>query len=367
MGRQRCILVADDDEQTLALLAKKVMSLGHKAEVARQGAEVLEKLKSDIDLVVLGATLGKMEGCEVVRRIRTSSSHSDVPIVMMVPPENQEARRRALEAGANEILSSPQDEVELQVRATSLLKAREDIERQQMLLEVRLRQKDEELREAVQRAAESEKRVHKEQIESVQRLGIAAEYKSDEKGGHVQRVRAYCTLIAAALDLPKREIELAGVGSTMHDIGKIGVPDAVLLKQGELTEEEWQTMKQHTAIGAQILGGSSSELLQAGETIALSHHEQWDGGGYPKGLSGTAIPLYGRICKVADVFDAITNDRPYEQAVSPEKGLEMMAKGRGKYFDTKILDVFFANSHHLVGIQRKYPDGEVAAGQSSGG
>lgn len=362
MGKQRRILIASDNQTSLSSLAKATESLGYGAELARRGAEVLAKL-GDVDLVVVGAMLADMAGIEAVKRIRSAASHSEVPIIMMAGPEGQVDRLQALEAGANLVLSGPEDGAELQLYATSLVKAKQvqdDVAHQRASLEAELEQKGQELGAAVERAAAAEEKAQHAQAESVQRLGLAAEYKSDETGGHVQRVRAYCALIAGALDLPKKEIELASIGSTMHDIGKIGVPDAVLLKESELTPEEWQTVKQHTVIGARILSDSSLDLFRTGEAIALAHHEQWDGGGYPKGLSGTNIPPCGRICKIADVFDAVTRNRPYRRAVSHEKALEIMANGRGKHFDPEILDVFLANSHHLIGIQRKYPDGVAA-------
>lgn len=149
--------------------------------------------------------------------------------------------------------------------------------------------------------------------------------------------------------------------SPMHDVGKIGIPDSILLKPAKLTPEEWVVMRRHTTMGGRILGGSSSELLQAGEVIALSHHEKWDGSGYPKGLAGEGIPLYGRICAVSDVFDALTSNRPYKKPFSNERSLQIMREGRGTHFDARILDLFLDNMREVESIQKQYQDAEDAS------
>ncbi len=164
----------------------------------------------------------------------------------------------------------------------------------------------------------------------------------------------YCAIIARVLHLPPGEVEVILHASPMHDVGKIGIADAILLKPGKLDNDEWDIMKQHTTMGGRILSGSSSDLLLAGEVIALSHHEKWDGSGYPKGLAGEDIPLFGRICAVADVFDALISERPYKKAFSNEKAYEILREGRGTQFDPKVLDAFFKRLDKVVAIQEQY-------------
>ena len=163
-------------------------------------------------------------------------------------------------------------------------------------------------------------------------------------------------LLAEELHLTPGEVDTLFYASPMHDVGKVGVPESVLLKPGKLDPEEWEIMKQHTVIGSQILAGSSSELIQAGESIALSHHEKWDGSGYPRGLKEDEIPTFGRICAVADVFDALSSKRPYKQAFSADETLDIMKKDRGTHFDPQIFDVFLKNLDAVFEIQEKYKE-----------
>ncbi len=169
-----------------------------------------------------------------------------------------------------------------------------------------------------------------------------------------KRMSSYSALLAQCLHLPPGEVELICNASPMHDVGKIGIPDHILLKAGSFNPEEWVVMKQHTVIGGCILQNSGSKLLQAGEVIALSHHEKWDGSGYPKGLAGENIPLWGRICAVADVFDALTSKRPYKEAFSNEKSLDIMKEMRGTHFDPKLVDLFMGNLDEVFVIQEKH-------------
>lgn len=202
--------------------------------------------------------------------------------------------------------------------------------------------------------AEAQRRTHKAHLDTIKRLAIAAEYKDEDTAIHIDRMSNYCAIIARELHLPPGEVEVILNASPMHDVGKIGIADAILLKPGKLDNDEWDIMKQHTTMGGRILSGSSSDLLLAGEVIALSHHEKWDGSGYPKGLAGEDIPLFGRICAVADVFDALISERPYKKAFSNEKAYEILREGRGTQFDPKVLDAFFKRLDKVVAIQEQY-------------
>jgi putative two-component system response regulator len=210
-----------------------------------------------------------------------------------------------------------------------------------------------ELRRALDETVDAQRATYRAHLDTIRRLILAAEYKDSEVGAHIERIGAYAELLGRGLNLAPQEVEILRYASPMHDVGKIGIPDDILRKTGTLDADEWAVMKQHTTIGARILGGSPSRLLQAGEVIALSHHERYDGTGYPRGLSGDAIPLYGRICAIADVFDALTTDRPYRARLSSEQAREVMSAGRGRHFDPALLDVFLSQREAVETIQER--------------
>jgi putative two-component system response regulator len=196
-------------------------------------------------------------------------------------------------------------------------------------------------------------------FETIRRLAVAAEYRDPHTADHIDRVSRYCEIMGRAAGLPEDEVKLVLKASAMHDVGKIGISDLILLKPRPLTPEERETMELHTVIGSQILGGSESDVLKAGGQIALSHHEQWDGGGYPYGLKGEEIPLYGRICAIADVFDALTSTRPYKRAFSCDDACGILLEGRGSQFDPHLLDLFFERLDEVMAIQAQYGEPPV--------
>jgi len=264
---------------------------------------------------------------------------------------------RAVEAGANDFISKPIDLTELRVRMGSLLKMKEsqdEVKRYQAELEEMVAVRTSALRMALENVKESQRVILSAHLETIHRLAAAAEFKDEETADHIQRMSRYCALLAKRLALPDAEVDLVLQASPMHDIGKIGIPDSILLKPGKLTADEWAVMKKHTIYGARILGDSNFELLRVGETIALSHHERWDGTGYPNGLAGEEIPLFGRVCAVADVFDALTSRRPYKEPFSNETSLEIMRAGRGTHFDPKILDIFLNDFGMFEDIQKDF-------------
>ncbi|RMF90999.1 MAG: response regulator [Nitrospinota bacterium] len=360
MEKHHRILIVEDEEPNRLLLGKMVASFGYEPELAQDGIEALAKLSLDIDLVLLDIMMPGMDGFEVVRRIRQNGESSDVPIIMVTALADRENRLRAVEAGANDFISKPIDLTELRVRIASLLKmkaAQDALKQYQATLEEAVQKRTAALRQALEKMADAQRQAYAAHLDTIHRLALAAEYKDEDTAAHIHRMSHYSALLAQALHLPPGEVEIIRHASTMHDVGKIGIPDAILLKPGKLTPEEWEIMKQHTVIGARILGGSSSALLQAGEIIALSHHEKWDGSGYPQGLAGEEIPLYGRICAVADVFDALTSNRPYKKALSNEQAYEILRQGRGTHFDPQILDLFFEHLVEIEEIQQQYQAG----------
>jgi putative two-component system response regulator len=203
---------------------------------------------------------------------------------------------------------------------------------------------------------DAQQETHQAHLDTIHRLGMAAECRDGQTAAHLERVSHYCAILARRLGLPEREVAILRHASLLHDVGKIGTPDAILRKPGPLTAAERELMQQHTLIGANLLSDSASELLRAGETIVLTHHEKWDGSGYPNGLKGDEIPLYGRICAVADVFDALTSRRSYKEPFSNEQAYEILRSGRGSHFDPRIVDLFFAHLDAIVTIQQQYRD-----------
>ena len=351
------ILIVDDSSLNRELFQALLECQGHTSECAVNGVDALQKLSPDFDLVLMDVQMPDMDGYEATRRIRQMPEYADLPVIMVTALSSKEDRLCAVQAGANDFIAKPVDRTELQVRMASLLKmkrAQDALKRQHAELEVLVQQRTAELQDALNFLVVSEMEAQQAHRDTIDRLVVAAEYRDENTALHVQRVSQYCVLLAQLLQMGEEEVEIVRQASAMHDVGKIGVPDSVLLKPGRLTPEERQVMEQHTLIGARILGNSSSHLLQAGEAIALTHHEKWDGSGYPHGLAGEEIPLYARICAVADVFDALTTSRSYKPAFPNERALEIMREGRGKHFDPTLLDLFLNSMSHVEAIQQCY-------------
>jgi len=358
VGRKR-VLVIDDDAGIRKITVMLVEALGHEVEVARDGLEGLAKLQLGVDLVLLDVVMPGMDGFDVCRRIRQDPAGKDVPVIMVTTLETKEHRLYAVEAGANDFIAKPVDETELRVRTTSLLKmkaAQDELKRYQSRLEDMCEDRTASLRTALHQMAEAQRMAYQAQLETVERLAILAEYKDKVTARHIQRMSEYCAVIARALKLPPGEVELILHASRMHDVGKIAMPESILRKPSTLDEDEWTIMRQHSVIGSAILDNSSSQILQAGRVMALYHHERWDGAGYPHGIAGQDIPLWGRICAVGDVFDAVTSERPYKAAFPNEEALQILRDGRGRHFDPRVVDAFFEHLDDILAIQAKYKD-----------
>nr|WP_284710903.1 HD domain-containing phosphohydrolase [Desulfovibrio aminophilus] len=353
------ILVVDDEAVNRDVLAGLLRSFGHEPMLADSGLMALEKLNAGVDLVLLDAVMPFMDGYDLVRAIRSDPRHADIPLIMVTALAAKEDRLRAVDAGCSDFISKPIDATELRIRMTSLLRLKsylDEVKVYQARLEQMVDEQTRALRLAVENLNDSQQATVRAHRETLHKLAAAAEFKDQNTGQHINRMSRYSALLAACLGLPQGEVEMVLHGSPMHDIGKIGVPDSILLKPGRLDAVEWEAMKTHTVIGARILESTSSQLLETGRIIAESHHEKWDGTGYPHGLSGEDIPLYGRICAVADVFDALTSRRPYKEALDNTEALRIMALGRGTHFDPRIHDLFIKNFGEIEAIQRRFRD-----------
>ncbi len=350
----RRILVVDDDGATRSITQAVVRSTGYEVESAADGIEALAKLRLGIDLVLLDVMMPGIDGFEVCRRIRTNPVAHDIPVIMLTSMASRDDRLIAVEAGANDFIAKPVEESEFRIRAASLLKlkdAQDALKSHQAHLEELVKLRTASLRAALEQMAEAQRLEYLAHLDTVERLAIVAEYKDRVTARHIERMSQYCAIIARGLKLPPGEVQLIQHASRMHDLGKIAVPDVILRKPSELDVAEWEVMRSHATIGGTILANSTSELLQAGRIIALSHHERWDGSGYPAGLAGEDIPLWGRICAVADTFDAITSERSYKPAYSNEVATAILRDGRGTKFDPKVVDAFLECFDEVLAVQ----------------
>lgn len=326
------LLVVDDQEANVRVL-EGVLRRGGYANVrsildSREVLPVYEEFGPD--LVLLDLHMPHLDGFQVMEMLREQVPPSSyLPILVLTADITPEAKQRALSSGARDFLTKPFDAVEVLLRVHNLLETRRlhlRLQNANLILEEKVLDRTRELVES--------------RVEILERLSMAAEYRDDDTGRHTKRVGSNAGLLARAIGLPEAQVELIRRAAPLHDVGKIGVPDLILLKPGKLTSEEWETMKRHTTIGAGILSGSRSALLRTAEEIALTHHERWEGGGYPAGISGPVIPLSGRIVTLVDVFDALTHDRPYKQAWPVEEAAAEIEKQSGSQFDSEVAGAF---------------------------
>jgi putative two-component system response regulator len=328
------ILAVDDEERNLLLLRRILERAAYtRIETTSDPTRVPEMfLESRPDLVLLDLQMPVMDGFELMKRLAAMTGDGPgVPVLVLTADVTEETKRRALSMGARDFITKPFDQVELLLRVRNLLQVEQ--------LQEQLRARNGSLE------AEVTERTHdleQARLEILDRLALAAEYRDDDTQEHAWRIGRTCALLAPKLGLRGLEVELVRCASPLHDIGKIGIPDAVLLKPGRLTDDEFELIKTHTTIGAEILSGSQSALLNLAEEIALTHHERWDGRGYPDGKKGDKISLAARIVSVADVFDALTSKRPYKTAWTIEEGMAAVIAGSGAQFDPEVVAIFQA-------------------------
>ncbi|OHD22223.1 MAG: two-component system response regulator [Spirochaetes bacterium GWB1_59_5] len=353
MKDKALILVVDDQRQNIELLEAFLEPAGYEIVSASTGEEALEKLSSsDVDLILLDVKLPGIDGFEVCVKIRQDAIHKMLPIVLVTALRETEDRIEGIEAGCDDFISKPVDKLELLARVRSLLKikAYNDLMcnyRSELEAEVNRRTLD--LNHALGRIKDAS-------LETIYRLSIAAEYRDDDTGAHIKRVSRYSAAVARSMGLDESTVESILYAAPMHDLGKIGIPDQILVKPAKLDSVEWEIMKQHTVIGAKILKGSDAEFISIAETIALCHHERWDGSGYPNSLKGKDIPLTSRITAIADVFDALTTKRPYKEAVSVDQAITLIQNSSGSQFDPDVVTAFCAILEEIIEIKNKYND-----------
>ncbi len=343
------ILIVDDEPVNLKLLDKMLSAQGYNNLVLvqdpRQVLEIYQQQRTD--LILLDINMPHMDGYEVMEQLKALDDPLLPPVVILTAQHGQDFLLRALNTGARDFITKPFDRNELLARVRNMLEA-------QLAHRFVYDQKDV-LNEMVQIRTDE---LCRTRLQVVQRLGRAAEYRDNETGNHILRMSHISALLAKSIGWNEADCELMLHASPMHDIGKIGIPDHILLKPGKFEPEEWEIMKTHAVIGAHILEGDDSDLMKCAGEIALTHHEKWDGSGYPYGLSGEAIPLTGRIAALADVFDALTSVRPYKKAWTVEAAIDLIKDNRGTHFDPKLVAVFLEQLPEILKIRDQFSEPE---------
>jgi putative two-component system response regulator len=335
--KQLPILAVDDEEANVLLLRRVLERGGHTSVTTTTDPAQVPALFLEMQprLLLLDLHMPRIDGFELMERLGSlSPERGNIPFLVLTADVTEEAKRRALSLGARDFLTKPLDHIELLLRVRNLLQVQQ--------LQEKLFAHNANLEELV---AERTLDLEQARLEILERLALAAEYRDDATQEHAWRIGRTCFLLALGLGLPAVEVELIRRAAPLHDIGKIGIPDAILLKPGKLTDAEFEQVKTHTTIGAEILSGSSNSLLRMAERIALTHHERWDGHGYPSGLAGEHIPLPGRIVAVADVFDALTHERPYKHAWSIAEAVAEIFHQGGMHFDPAVVSAFVRLDH----------------------
>ncbi|GFD89533.1 two-component system response regulator [Tenacibaculum sp. KUL152] len=323
------LLLVDDEPVNLRVL-KQLLAADYQLIFAKNGEEALKLAPARRpNLILLDVMMPGITGFEVCRQLKGLPETKHIPIIFVTALNDDHDEAEGFDAGAVDYIIKPISPAVVKARVKthlSLVQADE-------LLESRL--------------------------QVVQRLGRAAEYKDNETGMHVMRMSHYSKVLAIAYGLTDKQAEILLHAAPMHDIGKIGIADSIMLKPGKLTEEEFALMKHHPEIGAEIIGDcGDSLLLNVAKSVSLTHHEKWDGSGYPRGLSGEDIPIEGRICAIADVFDALTSKRPYKEAWSIEKTVDFLKEQKGKHFEPKLVDLLIENLPKILEIKATFKDEE---------
>jgi putative two-component system response regulator len=347
------ILAVDDDSMNLEMLEMMLTELDCTIFKASNGLRALETLEGEphIDLVLLDLEMPVMDGYETIGRIKQNFEWRDIPVIVVTAGTNDVTRTLTL--GANDFIAKPYNPEELRLRVMNHVRSKrfsdltKDVNR---VLEGEVVKKTAALRKALDLSKDAE-------YEISLRLGRAAEFRDQETGMHTRRISELSRRLATLAHVPEEQCDVLLFASPLHDVGKIGIPDRILLKPGKLDQSEFEIMKLHTTIGGKILSEAVRyPVIDAGSTIARQHHEKWDGSGYPDGLKGEEIHLFARIVSIVDVFDALSSERPYKKAFPLEKTLAIMEEGRGSFFDPPLLDLFLEDIGSFIEIREKLKD-----------
>jgi len=344
---QANILVVDDKEQNIKLIEMMLKYAGYNnVQSTMEPRQVKELyLNNNFDLILLDIRMPHLDGFQVMQQLRDCLKDDYLPILVLTAQNDMQTRLQALESGAKDFVTKPFDRVEVLNRIDNLLEVR-------ALYNERKNMADVMEKKFLTRTRE----LHDTRLKIIQRLGRAGEYRDNETGMHVIRMSKSSQKLALAAGLGESYAELILNASPMHDVGKIGIADSILLKPGKLDKDEFDTMKTHAQIGADIIGNDSSDLMKMARSIAITHHEKWDGSGYPNGLKGEETPIEGRISAICDVFDALTSVRPYKKAWPVEKALSLINSESGKHFDPDLVPLFNEIFPDIITIREEYGD-----------
>ena len=336
---KQTVLAVDDAPENIDVL-RAILAADYKVKVATGGEKALKIAFSDDppDLILLDVMMPGMDGYEVCTQLKADPRTKNIPVIFVTARGEVEDEAHGFELGAVDYITKPVSPPIVKARVQAQLALYD----QNRSLEIKVQERTAELNETRQ--------------EIIKRLGRAAEFKDNETGMHVIRMSHYSRIIAKAIGMDDEQADLLLNASPMHDIGKIGIPDNVLLKPGKLDDDEWNLMRQHPEFGANIIGEHDSGLLKMSLIVARTHHEKWNGKGYPNGLAGEDIPLVGRIIAVADVFDALTTERPYKDAWPVEKAVSLIKEESGEHFDPALVKAFLDSLPEILAIKEKYAE-----------
>jgi len=341
------ILICDDSIINIVMLSGLVQEDPNvTADTTTDPCQVESKLAiQDYDLLILDLEMPHMSGFEVMACVRKHKKIDELPILIITGRQELEIRNKALSEGASDFITKPFDQTEVCLRVSNLLKVKQSLKIQKYhndLLEQKVEQRTLELSKTTDNL--------------IHCMAVAGDLRDTETALHVIRVGKYAGVLARLIGLPAEIAYMIEKTAPMHDIGKIGIPDRILLKQGKLNDDEKNIMNQHTQYGEKIFGTNDSLMIQMAKSIALNHHEHWDGTGYCSGLKGESIPIEGRITTIADVFDALTSKRPYKEAWTVDVAVQHLQDGAGCTFDPNLIDIFVKNLPEMVSIMEEYSD-----------
>jgi len=338
------ILIVDDTVLNIVLLEEICKEEGHNVFSFANPLEALESIKNNpYDLAFIDYMMPEMNGIELIKEIK--KYQANIITVMITAADSQEVKLKALQAGANEFLIKPIDVSEMMIRLKNISKL--------IKAEKVLRDYNKQLQEEIQKAIQ---KIKKGEYETLDVLSNVAEYRDEDTHNHTKRVALYSKLLAKEAGFDEEMQDLIYHASPLHDVGKVGIPDNILLKPGKLTKEEFDIMKTHAKIGFDMLDGFENKYLKAGAIIALTHHEKFDGSGYPNGLKGDEIDILGQIVAIADVFDALTSKRPYKEPWPVEKAFNLLKEEAGKHFSPFLVNLFLNKKDEIIAIKDKYKD-----------
>ncbi|MGL1861294.1 MAG: response regulator [Pseudodesulfovibrio sp.] len=334
---RQTVLIVDDIADNLDLLLE-ILKDDYKVKVALNGEEAVHVVNSSMppDIVLMDVMMPGMDGYEACRQMKSNMKSRCIPIIFVTAKGEEEDETHGFEIGAVDYITKPINPAIVQARVRTHLA----LHNQSLALE--------------HQVADRTKDLYATRLEIVRRLGIAAEYKDNETGLHIIRMSKYCRTLALGAGLCDSEADLLLNAAPMHDVGKIGIPDHILSKPGKLDPDQWEIMMTHTTMGGKIIGDHENALMLMAKSVALTHHEKWNGKGYPNRLYGENIPLEGRIAAIADVFDALTSKRPYKEAWPVEKAFALLLKERGEHFDPKLVEIFFTNVEEIMSIKEQH-------------